>query len=913
MVKERDHLIGKARRFISGGVVKDVEPESLAKACDRLVRLEIQRSPQAAITLAKKLVRRAGTHQGILLRTSLTVLGVAQLAAGRYKEARNSILEARKLALRDPDSRARLDRILIDVCMYLADLKEATRRYRTAVSTFERLGNKTEVAKTRVNYASLLYRQDRHREAGRQYRQAIRILESTSDKLSLAICRYNLANTLVQSMDLDEAAQLFLQAERGLTDLGYDLYANECRYGVAWLRMLHGDYHLALSGLTDCQVFYERAGQAKGVVLCQLDRAEIYQALNLFTDARNASRSAEKTARRLGIHYETAKAALYLARALLAIGDKAGARKALKRAAVGFKRERNDAFLGVVELTSALVQSKKQPSSAALALARKRFTKAQVPLWEAISDLEYLQLYPDSEAPRKRLARNAAVKVVPHLCAAWHTILGDRLHAKGRLAAARKHWMQAAEMLDAVRVQLPPTEVRSLLSRQRNDPYLRLVSLLCEGNPADAAVWSERHRTAGLWTPLSDDKPTREVRRGAKKKLSSLAQELGALSARIVHEPGKRSTAHTLQSRRVEELQRQVRGQLSRLELTAGRKAVSHRGLLSDFRKTSKRLPVIQFQYEGEDILAFIHNRGGTVFHRYRDGRRIVREFSDFWQLLIGRAIQASGRSRRRDLDDEQRLFEDFGSWLLGPVRDLCAGEELLILPEGELSNIPWLALVLDKRPLFEMTGVVIAPSLRHYVQATTCPTPADGIEVFVGDTQGLSSCEEELDFLSTASQSAVEIHYNCRRNDWPDRQDRRIWHYLGHARFRSDNPFYSSLQMADGPLFAADFRLMRSQVGLVTLAACRTGQQTFVPGEESTGLVRSLLDMGARNVIASHWAVADRSAACWMRTFYQSYLSNLTLHRSIRDACEAVRERFPSAYHWAAFALFGAGLNKEV
>ncbi len=150
-------------------------------------------------------------------------------------------------------------------------------------------------------------------------------------------------------------------------------------------------------------------------------------------------------------------------------------------------------------------------------------------------------------------------------------------------------------------------------------------------------------------------------------------------------------------------------------------------------------------------------------------------------------------------------------------------------------------------------------------------------------------------------------MHDPCRRSDWPNDTQAGIWHYTGHAQLRSDNPFYSSLQLADGPLFAADIRLKQNQVGLVTLAACRTGQQKYLPGEESSGLVRSLVEMGARNVVASHWAIADEPSALYMNEFYGHYLGGQPLTKAMRQAARHVRERYRSAYHWAAFSLFGA------
>ena len=153
-----------------------------------------------------------------------------------------------------------------------------------------------------------------------------------------------------------------------------------------------------------------------------------------------------------------------------------------------------------------------------------------------------------------------------------------------------------------------------------------------------------------------------------------------------------------------------------------------------------------------------------------------------------------------------------------------------------------------------------------------------------------------------------TEIYDPCRRADWPDNSTARVWHFSGHAHLRADNPFYSSLLLEDGPLFAADFRLKKNNVELITLAACRTGQQTGLPGEEASGLVRSLLEMGARNIIAGNWAVADRSASMWMKLFYTYYLDGASIGEAVRQTVRGVREKYPSAYHWGAFSLFGAG-----
>jgi hypothetical protein len=433
-----------------------------------------------------------------------------------------------------------------------------------------------------------------------------------------------------------------------------------------------------------------------------------------------------------------------------------------------------------------------------------------------------------------------------------------------------------------------------------------LVSSLKADHPAEAAVWSERRRTAGLWLASSDADRDSRARDEADAGLSELSQKVASTSAYMDNKSGRGWPGESGRTAEIGRLQREVGRRLARLEISGKRQVAQRQDLLNEFQAVSRSLPVAQFHCEAEDLLVFVHRDGEVFAHRYRDGRRVLSEHIACWQVLLSRAVNAGNKHLNADLDDERRLFDGLGDWLWAPLSDYTTSE-MLILPEGNLSNLPWSAIRTGGRALVESTRIVLSPSLRHYRRACEVNVPTGDIRVFEGRVEGLSHCQNELSVFEACHDRQVTVYRECRRQDWPHDSESLIWHYLGHARFRSDNPFYSSLLLTDGPLFAADFRLRRNRIGLVTLAACRTGQQTYVPGEESSGLVRSLLEMGARNVIASHWSVSDESTAMWMSAFYSSYLKDLTLHKSIQNAAMAVREQYASAYHWAAFSLFGA------
>ena len=908
MVDANEQMIEAGRRFLETGERGSYDFADLIKAADRLVRSTTQQSADEAVRLGRLFVKRTKGERNSVESTAYRSCGWAYLVAGRFAEAEKVYIEARARLQRDAVARASVDRVLIDVYMYLGRFDEARRRARMAMATFKRLRQFDALAKTRVNYANLLHRQDRHQEANKLYQEAAAYFEAHGPDTAVALCYYNQANTLVQLFDFEYATKLYTQARETFKKHGHDLHATGCLNGLAWLHMLEGNYHVALQELTECEQFFERAGQPRELVLCQLDRAEAYLGLNLFVDARDAAETAEKSAKSLGIRYEAAKGAFFLAKAATAMGQVAEAKRSLKRAEAGFKSERNDGFLAAVKLAQTQTSRHTNVDAVRISEARKRFAAAQLPLWEAICDLQILAASPDQAHVFDRLESNPAVKTVPHLFARRYTLLGDREAISGHQKKAIDYWTRAADVLDAVRAKLPPVDMRSSFFKSESNPYRKLILSQHESNPREAAVWAERFKTIGVWSTSDDFFRDNPARTRAERSLTELATQVTAVSGQIGDLTGERSLSISRSGRAFFLLQQQVRHDLAALEAYNRVDAGRSERLYDLFVTLSHEQPIVQFHVGVNDIIAFVHHRGETTSYLFADGRQKADHFIARWRFLIERAPYVNERQSSQHHQDETTLLQQMGEWLLAPLQLPSRASRITLLPEGSLASVPWQALQLHQRALVDSYEVIIAPSIRHSLHARRQKTRSTRVEVFIGATDGLHDYAHDYRTLAAAVGDTAIIHDPCSREDWPNNSKSRIWHFVGHANHRSDNPFYSSLLLKDGPMFAADFRLKHNTVGLVTLAACRTGQQTSLPGEEATGLVRSLLEMGARNVLASQWAVSDQSTALWMDRFYSKYLQGTPIGTAVREASQSVREKFPSAYHWGAFSVFGAG-----
>ena len=907
MVKRKVDIERAARRFLRTGTIGRSDPSALAVACDKLIRGKTQHSIHTALELSTSFLTYSRRNKQLPLQLACRTHGWVLLVAGKYRQAEKAYLQARALVASEPITRARIDRILIDVYMYLEDFSQARRHAQLALNTFTRKKELREAAMTRVNYGNLFHRLDRHQEAYDQYDRARKVLERGGGELALALTYYNLANASVQLFKFDQAGELYLQARARFSKLGYALYVNESDYGLAWLKLLQGDYPQALERLIECEKIYVKTGQMRGAVLCQLDRAEAYLALNLFQEAADDATRAIKGATRLKLVYESAKGSFFHALATRAMGQAGRAQKSLSQAIDGFTKARNHGFVAAARVLDLTAEREAMRNPNRLKKLRDNFIKSQLPLWEAICDINLLSVLPDDRSLLQRLRVNRAIQAVPHLKSLWKTYLGDREAQRGQINRAQSYWTEAAELLEAVRAKLPPIEIRSALNRSSSDPLARLVDTKANGEPAVAAAWSERLKTTGPWAPPTEALARVSGRIKIEQNIARLAAQVTALSARI-DKPSARSTRESdRMTARVSRLQTNATDQWHKLERSVRVQNSVSRQLLNEIALLSERQPIIQFHCSGNDLIAFVHDQGETRIHRYPNGNRLAAEFAGCWSVSLSRRLLTPGRASQTDLQEETRLFTNLGDWLWAPLELPAAHKKVLIIPEGRLSNIPWLALIHNGLPLADSHRITVSPSIRHHQLASSVKVRSHQAAVFIGRSDGLKAVNAELSVLRDASLD-LEIFRDCQHKHWPTSGEAYLWHYTGHANYRSDNPFYSSLELHDRPLYANEFRTMNNRVALVTLAACRTGYQSILPGEESTGLVRSLIEMGARNVVGSHWSVADKTTSVWMRHFYKQIFDHKPVSEAVRLAAINTRKKYRSAYDWAAFSAFGAG-----
>jgi hypothetical protein len=137
-------------------------------------------------------------------------------------------------------------------------------------------------------------------------------------------------------------------------------------------------------------------------------------------------------------------------------------------------------------------------------------------------------------------------------------------------------------------------------------------------------------------------------------------------------------------------------------------------------------------------------------------------------------------------------------------------------------------------------------------------------------------------------------------------------WHFATHGDLDPERPDQAALILADGESLSPEdlYGARQSAIGaarpVVFLNACRAGAQGF-------SLVRlgGWADAWVRRCragafIGPAWAVSDRPALHFAKTFYEHLLTGSTLGESTRAAREATRRRWPNDLTWLAYTLYG-------
>jgi tetratricopeptide (TPR) repeat protein len=236
---------------------------------------------------------------------------------------------------------------------------------------------------------------------------------------------------------------------------------------------------------------------------------------------------------------------------------------------------------------------------------------------------------------------------------------------------------------------------------------------------------------------------------------------------------------------------------------------------------------------------------------------------------------------------------------LIHPL-DLPPDLPIVVVPQSRLHALPWSAL--------HDAPIELAPSATLWWRSTQRKAEATGVALIAG--RDLPGAEAEVKLLHQLYPDATVLTpLTSTGTATADTLGRvELAHLACHGWLRADNPTFSALQLADGPLTVHELDLRGIAPHRVVLASCEAAADTAYVGEEMLGFVSALLTRGTAGLIASPIQISDLNTIPLMAELHRQMVKGARMAEALYAARQTVDQSDPAGLAtWSAFTAYGA------
>jgi CHAT domain-containing protein/tetratricopeptide (TPR) repeat protein len=820
----------------------------------------------------------------------------------------------------------------------LGQYADATACADQARRVFSDLGDARSAGKVSLNLSALQERLGAYAEAAKESRAAAVLFARVGDRELSIMADINTGNALTALGDLDEALRIYARAKMRAETHGFPVLEALADESVALVKLARGQYRSALAGFEDSRRRYEMLDMPQHLATAEKQLGDAYLELRLLPEASALFEQAIKRFEALQFPDEEAWTYVQLGRGQALMKQPEVAIESFARATELFVQQ----GIGVGEATVSLARaelllSADDPEQALTLAARAVEGFDNANLAEGSLRADVVRANALLSARRTELASQlfasalSRARALQLLTLQVRCLTGQGLaaQAQGDLSRAKSALGEAIELFEDQRRALPGDDLRSAFLSDHLRPYQALLRMALqehEASPgtdraAEVMVQLDRVRARSLGERLShapkseDGEPTQELRdrlnwlnRQVQRK-----EEEGESAPALVQEVRRAEMELLEQSRRARMAANAVDEYTATFDSTevTGKKTVAFdMGALQALMGKADAL--VEYGVQDDELFACVLTPSGVSLHRNLAS----------WNKVLGalRAarfqIETLGHGAKPVHQHMETLthralirLQQLHALVWAPIASaLESSRRVLLVPHGQLGWLPFAALHDGKAALVEHFELAVAPSALLAARGYERQPVASKELLALGESSRLPHAAREAEFVGSLFDDATvfvgeqatlaAVQNNAGEAD--------IVHLACHAQFRSDNPMFSALHLADGPLTVELAETLSLRPGLVVLNACETGLSELGSGDEMVGLVRAFLIAGTARVLATAWPVDDEHAARFMARFYRARCRGREPAEALRQAQLETSRESSHPFYWAAFTLYG-------
>ena len=768
-------------------------------------------------------------------------------------------------------------------------------------------------ARALAQYGLILQRAGHLDHALAVYAPALSALRRHRDKLWEARLRNNRGILYRYRGQLRRAKADITRAEQLYATLQLPRAQAGARWNLGVVEGTMGDIPAALDALDAAADAFRKADVPAAALL--LDQGEVLLSAGLAHEGLETVSAAVAELSKRGQHADLAEARLLLARARLAAGEPGAAAADAGAARQSFARQHRPSWSAMAQYVEVhAMWAAGDRSERLLRAALRTATRLSATGWTtAALDIRLLagRIATDvgrlavADAQLRTAARARRSVQLDQRARAWYALALLR-HRNGDQRGAYRAVCAGLDAAEQHRALLGATELRVQVAGQVADLAALGVDLaLAHRDPGRVLRSAERYRAATL--------RLRPVLPPADEGLADLLARLRVAAAEAERAQLNEAAARPLRRRQralEDELRRRLRhSRGAPAPLPPSAAGTSH--LAADLAAALGDRVLIEYLERAGRMYAVVLRDGAATLRALEPAAgpaTIAAELESLrfaWHRTVtGHGSDTSLRAAASLVTHAAARLDDM---LLRPLAPLPDGRPLVLVPTGQLQSVPWLML-----PGCAGRSVTVAPSAATWLAAAGGPGKSGtaaarppggsaGHAVLVAGP-GLPGAAREVAALSALYPDArvltgpdATVGATLRALDGA-----AIAHIAAHGRFREDNPLFSALMLADGPLTVYDLERLGAAPAAIMLAACDSAMSPVRPGDEMTGLAAALLAVGTRTVVAPLLPVPDDTGGAPAHTW----------HRLVRQGTAPAAALCVAARDEAATALICLGFG---
>jgi tetratricopeptide (TPR) repeat protein len=721
-----------------------------------------------------------------------------------------------------------------------------------------------------VQHALVMMRLGRLEEALADTQRALPILRANGDRLAEARLLNNLTVLRVYRAELDLALEASLAARAIGQELGQQLLVARTLHNEAFVHGRRGDVPRALAGYDDADAAYRALEDPEPyLAVLDADRAEVLLGAGLAAEACERAEAALAALEATGNVTDRAEVSLLVARCRLAAADRDGAAIAATDAAERFDEQQRRSWSAMARHVGIEATPVHDPALAAqaesvageLAAAGWRSAALQARVLAARARLAA----GDAQGARRLLA-TAADRRVPRTAAdraaTWHANALLRL-VEGDRRGARRAAAAGLRVVDDHRATLGASELRAHAAAAGVDlARVGLRLAIDDRRPREALQWMESARAVSVLVPPARPPDDR-----------ALADDLSQL--RIAE--AERATASTPE--RADALVARVRALEAAVARRTRRVAGEQRPgafRAADLLDALADTALLEYAMLDGELFGLVASGGRVRLRSLGPVDAFEREVSSvgFSLQRLARlgASDASLEAARVALDHSLAVLS---AALVAPFHRELGDRPAVVVPSASIRRLPWGALEgLAGR------ATTVAPSAMVWLRARAVDPPVPGGPVLVAAGPGLPGAALEVREVGRLHDGATVL--SPRRATAATMlahlaEGVGLAHIAAHGTFRADNPLFSCLVLADGPVTVHELAALGTCPPWVVLSACDAAIHGSPAGDEILGLGAGLLSIGAAALVAPVAPVPDTATRPLMRALHRRLVAGDT------------------------------------